>query len=873
MAARLWGRGKGRIVPSARGPLLDSEVIRVGKGCRLRPWARRVAAAVLSGACAAAAASPPGTARGFRVGPPSAWVERVPFDPASPSPAGASTDGTAHLLLELQEHVGLGATFFRYARRLQGAAAVEGNSELSFAWDPSYQTVTLHEVSIYRGGVRRNALRPEKVRILERERDLEFKLLDGRLTAVVVLEDVRPGDVLEYSFTRSGRNPIFGPRWASTFWTGSTVPAGRIRRRVFLPPGREVAFRLYAGAPMPIERVGKRGRDLVWDSTDVPATIVDSSLPPDVEVVPRVQFSEWASWGDVAAWAAGNFRADPAGIPADLVERLRKPGRAPAETTAEALRFVQDEVRFLGVEMGVSSHAPARPEEVLRRRFGDCKDKALLLVSLLRALGIEADAALVSLGDERAVAGFLPAPDVFDHAIVRVKIGMDAFWLDPTRRQRRGALADLVHADVGKALVLEAGAQGLTDVPPLPGRLARRTVRNVIVIREKGPAAYTVTTTATGSGADAIREDWAGTRPADIEKSCLEFYTHRYPGIRAVGAPELKDDAPDGSVTTVERYEIDNLFRGDPRQADFYAEEVRDRFVQISDPGRKTPYALPFPGETVETVEITFPKEWYVAPLEASLKNPWLEFSLRSAPRPKGVVLTWELRYKAAAVPAADIRRFAHDVRTAIDQLGFTLPWGGDPRPRVGMERVNWPVAFSTLLLAAVLAFLAVKVLSGAPMAPAPPLPDDAPYEGLGGWLLFVGFAVLARPVYLVVTIVREQKGLFDVETWESFTAPSQHRALAAVALAELGVNLALLALGVTVVVAFFGKKRRFVPLFATQLVLTPVVLALDEVAARALLEKADPKAASQAAGMLLPVLLWLWYLARSRRVRATFTR
>jgi hypothetical protein len=44
-------------------------------------------------------------------------------------------------------------------------------------------------------------------------------------------------------------------------------------------------------------------------------------------------------------------------------------------------------------------------------------------------------------------------------------------------------------------------------------------------------------------------------------------------------------------------------------------------------------------------------------------------------------------------------------------------------------------------------------------------------------------------------------------------------------------------------------------------------------VAAQAVLGTTGSKAGVQAAGMIVPVLLWLWYLARSRRVRATFTR
>jgi transglutaminase-like putative cysteine protease len=797
----------------------------------------------------------------------------MPFDPAAPAPAGVSADGTAHLLLEWQENVGEESTFFRYGRRLQGTAAIDSNSELSFSWDPSYQTLTLHEIRIHRGGVLRNALQPGKVRILEREPDLEAKVLDGRLTAVVVLEDVRPGDVLEYAFTRSGRNPIFGPRWSTSFWTGSTVPVGRIRRRIVLPPGREVAIRSYAGAAPPVEQSLSRGRELVWDAMDVRPTVTDEHLPTDVEVVPRVQLSEWASWGDVADWGAALYQGDASGVIPPVVEALRGSGRTPAEQTLAALRFVQDEIRYLGVEMGTSSHAPSPPSEVLRRRFGDCKDKSGLLVALLRELGIDAVPALVSYDSGRAVAGYLPSPGVFDHVIVRARIGGDAFWLDPTQRQRRGSLGDLVHADFGKALVLDGKARELVDVSPIPGRLARRTIRNVFVVPAKGPATLTVTTTATGFGADALREDWAESRPAALEKSYLEFYTRQYPGVRVAKPPTLKDDAPDGSVTTVEQYVVEDLFRGNPPEADFYAQELRDRVVQITSTGRKTPYALPFPSETVETTEISFPADWYVAPVSASVRNAWLEFSMKSAPKPQGVVLTWELRHRAPVVPAADVPKFAKDVRTLLDQLDFTVPWGGNPRPRTALQRVNWLVIFATFFCVVILGFVVAKVVSGPARPAAPPLPEDAPYEGLGGWLVLVGIGVVTRPVVLIAGMFLEQRGIFDLEVWETYTAPGLHHATPALVLAELGVNLCQVALAGAVAITYFRRKRRFVPLFATQLVASPLVALADAMAVAAVGLKADPKAIAQAGGMFLPAMIWLWYLARSRRVRATFTR
>ena len=92
------------------------------------------------------------------------------------------------------------------------------------------------------------------------------------------------------------------------------------------------------------------------------------------------------SWSRVAAWGESLF-VSPGPVPAALHAPLAQIRSASASTPGRvlrALRFVQDEVRYLGVEIGVNSHVPYPPATVMKRRFGDCKDKVLLLMTMLR---------------------------------------------------------------------------------------------------------------------------------------------------------------------------------------------------------------------------------------------------------------------------------------------------------------------------------------------------------------------------------------------------------------------------------------------------------------------------------------------------------
>ena len=102
-------------------------------------------------------------------------------------------------------------------------------------------------------------------------------------------------------------------------------------------------------------------------------------------------------------------------------------GESPAQTTARIVSRLHREVRYTGVEFGEAQIIPQFPSETLKRKFGDCKDKAALLVAMLRASGLPAYIALLSAGPGRDVPAELPGFGHFDHAIVYVPGAQEMF--------------------------------------------------------------------------------------------------------------------------------------------------------------------------------------------------------------------------------------------------------------------------------------------------------------------------------------------------------------------------------------------------------------------------------------------------------------
>jgi hypothetical protein len=324
--------------------------------------------AVLVAAIAASLAIPApasGAPRAFDVQPAPAWVEPIAPDLSRRAPAETS-GGVDYLVVDDQVRVSPGSfeRFRHVARRMVSAKGVENGSEIRIDFDPQYERLTLHEVSLRRGGARVPALRADEVRVIQREPDLDRRLYDGEHTALIFLRDVRVGDVVEASWTVRGSNPVFDGRYAASFSLGYGVPVARLGVRILAPGDRPLRWRVQ-GLELPPTRQSDAGvEEYRWARTDVAATEDEGDLPPGLDPSPWLEVSEWNGWGEVVQWALPLYApSEPsAAMIAKLAEWRALPGEA-ARALA-ALRFVQDEVRYLGIELGTSSHRPHGPADV-----------------------------------------------------------------------------------------------------------------------------------------------------------------------------------------------------------------------------------------------------------------------------------------------------------------------------------------------------------------------------------------------------------------------------------------------------------------------------------------------------------------------------
>jgi hypothetical protein len=458
-------------------------------------------------------------------------------------------------------------------------------------------------------------------------------------------------------------------------------------------------------------------------------------LPADE--FPTLYWSEFSTWQAVADWAVPLYRVTGA-LPAALrqqIEVWRQSSLAPEGQLLATLRFIQDEIRYLGIELGPHSHLPHPPAQVLARRYGDCKDKAFLLATALAALGIEAYPALVNSELLGRVQDVLPSPYAFDHVITVVKLNGQTYWFDPTMSLQRGGLAQHNNPEFGCALIVRPGTQALTEIPlPLSAR-PLKTVKEVYTVNaDQRSATLEIVSVYRGVDADTMRDYLAKNTLKDLASERLQRLHEHDRSITASGLPQAKDDPANNTIQLLEHYQVGRFWRDGAR--DFIASRVTQE-LPFFDPAAPKPLRLAFPLDVEQQIEIRTPVGLAINSASESVLSAALRFDMQRTQEGRVIKFVSRLRTLHAHVEPAQIAELAQSVARIEDLSQFRLTNQFSGR---GVVSGGLVFAGALLLSLPLLAFVAYKVYQARRQAarlPQPeirlslPLPGSAPSHPL----------------------------------------------------------------------------------------------------------------------------------------------
>jgi transglutaminase-like putative cysteine protease len=205
------------------------------------------------------------------------------------------------------------------------------------------------------------------------------------------------------------------------------IPVREAQFTIQLPAGWEYKA-AWAGIPA-VEPI-QSASGWQWTVHDVPAIQDEPRRPAFLALCSRMQVAFFApgepavgSWEGLGQWYLGLTAGRRNPTPA-ITERVQQliAGKTDFDGKLRALAsFLQSDVRYVAIEIGIGGFQPHTAGDIFHARYGDCKDKATLLSSMLAQAGIRSDYVLINVF-RGSVNPMLPAAHSFNHAILAIEL-------------------------------------------------------------------------------------------------------------------------------------------------------------------------------------------------------------------------------------------------------------------------------------------------------------------------------------------------------------------------------------------------------------------------------------------------------------------
>ncbi len=240
----------------------------------------------------------------------------------------------------------------------------------------------------------------------------------------VILPNISPGDVVEiaYRIMPSTLESLYGDYYGDTEMFQNSYPKQFQQYVVLVPSDKTLYYKTQRFQGKQQIQLQGGNRVFRWSMRNVPAVYSEPDAPPLIESVPSVTVSMFRNWRAFGDWYRGLIRDEFVTDHAldETTDNLVKGLTSERQKVAAIYNWVISNTHYVALEFGIHGYRPYPVTQVFQRRFGDCKDKASLLIAMLARAGVPADLVITRTRDLG-----LPDPDIasvadFNHAIVYV---------------------------------------------------------------------------------------------------------------------------------------------------------------------------------------------------------------------------------------------------------------------------------------------------------------------------------------------------------------------------------------------------------------------------------------------------------------------
>jgi cellulose synthase operon protein C len=465
---------------------------------------------------------------------------------------------------------------------------------------------------------------------------LNFPLYSNARVFIISFPEITEGAVIEYK-CKITRNELINKKdFVLNYPVQSSEPVIAAHFRVEVPVDKDAHIKVLNGGnndfaaglqPQVTEESGSRIYD--WNFKEIPQIIPESNMPPQAEINPTIVISSFSSWDEIYAWwwKLAREKISPSEEIRQKVKELIAGKQSDEERVRSIYNFCAKEIRYVAVEYGEAGYEPHQAEAIFKNKYGDCKDQAVLLVTMLKDAGFSAWPVLIPTKDYYNLNQDFPSV-IFDHCIAALSHNGKMVFLDPTAETC--SFGDLPAPDQNRrVLVFKEDTFAIEETPLYPAahNVSRQNIRIKINDDESIEAAKEVLTSGVYEQGERY---WLLYTPPDLIEQALKEKIQEV----SIGS-QLKeykiDNADDLDKAIVLRY----TFSGPEYLTTAGALRLMPQlsYADISLAARdKRKYALDFDflGGWETAVDIAIPKNFSVRYIPENVREdaPWFTFDV-----------------------------------------------------------------------------------------------------------------------------------------------------------------------------------------------------------------------------------------------------
>jgi Domain of Unknown Function with PDB structure (DUF3857)/Transglutaminase-like superfamily len=261
-----------------------------------------------------------------------------------------------------------------------------------------------------------------------------------------------PGNIVGYEYEEEAQPFVLQDVW----YFQESNPVRESHYTLQLPPSWEYKA---TWINYPEAKPTQNGNQVQWVVSDVKGIRREENMPPwrgiagllVVAFVPPGGGTTkgFQNWREMGGWEAGleQGRRDASPEIKQKVAALTASSTSQLAKMQALAKFVQGDIRYVAIELGIGGWQPHPAPEVFTHRYGDCKDKATLMSSMLHEIGIESFYISINTVRGGAAADRPPMIGWFNHEILGIQL--------PGEVKDQSIVAVLEHPKLGRLLIFD----------------------------------------------------------------------------------------------------------------------------------------------------------------------------------------------------------------------------------------------------------------------------------------------------------------------------------------------------------------------------------------------------------------------------------